>query len=122
MGKLDFRLGCHLTSYWKEDYLPARVRPLPVKFIKALDTDAQETTPRNIAISDLTWVAFFFLLRSGEHYKVGNDTTHHLFIIKDVQLFIEHQSYNAATDTNDILDQSDFISLLFKKQKNRVKS
>ena len=42
MGKLDFCLGCHLTSYRKEDYLPERVRPLPVKFIKPSTPTSKE--------------------------------------------------------------------------------
>ena len=65
VGKIDLCLGRHLASYQKEDSPPTRVRPLLVSVIQALDTAAQGTTPRNIAISDLTWVALFFLLRPG---------------------------------------------------------
>ena len=64
MGKLEFRLGHQLVAYQKEDSPPTRLWPLLVNFIKALDTAAQRTTPRNISINDLTWVAFLFLLRS----------------------------------------------------------
>ena len=103
MVKLDFCLGRQLVSYQKEDSPPARMRPLPVKFVKALDTNAQRTAPRNISIRDLIWVAFFFLLRPGEYYKGETDTAHHPFRIKDVHLFIGRQPYNAATATNDTL-------------------
>ena len=38
-----------------------------------------------------------------------------------VQFFIEHQPYNSATSTNDILEQVDLVSLLFTTQKNGFK-
>ena len=53
MGKLDFRLGCHLESYQKEDYPPTIMWPLPVSFTQALDTATQRTNSRNIAIINL---------------------------------------------------------------------
>ena len=63
MIKLDFRMGRQMALYQKEDSPTTRLLPLPVNFVQALDTAAQGTTPRNIAISDLTWVAFFLILR-----------------------------------------------------------
>ena len=84
MGKLDFRMGGHLVSYQKEDSPQTRLRPLPVSVIQALGTAFQGTTVRNIAISDLTWVALFFLLRPGEYCKGGTYTSQHPFRLKDV--------------------------------------
>ena len=121
MGKLNFRLGRQLASYQKEDYTPTRVRPLPVSVIQSLDTAAQGTTARKIAISDLTWVALFFLLRPGEYCKGSTNTSQNPFRLKDVQLFIRQQPYNAATASNAVLAQADFVSLLFTTQKNGVK-
>ena len=66
VGKLDFRLGSQLASYQKEDSPPTIVRPLLVSIIQAVDTASQGTTQRNISISNLTCVAFFFLLRPGD--------------------------------------------------------
>ena len=122
MGKLDFRLGRQMESYKKEHSTLTRVRPLPVNVIQALDTAAQGTTPRNTAISNLTWVAFCLLLRHVEYCKGGTDNTHHLFRLKEVQLFIGYQPYNAATATNNILTQADFVSLIFTTNKNGVKA
>ena len=121
MGKLNFNLGRQLASYHKEDSSPTIVRPLHVRVIQALDTAAQVTTPRNIAISNLTWVAFFFLLWPGEYYKGGTNTAQHPFRLKDVQFFIEQKPYNAASVSNAVLAQADFASLLFTTQKNVVK-
>ena len=97
------------------------MRPLSVNVIQTLDTSDQGTTLINITISDLAWVAFFFLLRPGEYYKGGTDTTHHLFLIKDAQLFIVYKPYNTATAPNIIFSRVDFVSLLFMTQNNGAK-
>ena len=121
MGKLNFRLGRQLESYQKENSPSTRVQTLPIRVIQALDTIAQGTTSRNIAIRDLTCVAFFFLLRPGKYCKVGTDTAQHPFSLKDIQLFILHQTYSAATESNTVLAQDNFVSLLFTTQNNSAK-
>ena len=120
MGKLDFWLGCQLASYQEEDSPPTRVRPKPVRVIQALDIAAQGTDSRNIAINDLTWVAFFLLLWPGEYYKGGTNTNQQPFRLMDDQLFIEQHPYNAASAYNTVLAQADFYSLMFTTQKNGV--
>ena len=121
MGKLDFRLGRQLASYQKEDSPSTRVRPLPVRVIQALDTSAQGTTSRNITISDLTWVAFFLLLRTGKYCKGGTNTAQHPFSLKDILFFIGQHPYNATTASNSVLSQSNFVDLLLITHKNGVK-
>ena len=121
MGKLNFWLGRQLASYQKEDYPSTRLQTLPVRVIQALDTTAQGTTSRNISISDLTWVAFFLLIRPVEYCNGDTNTVHHPFNIKDVQFFIVQQPYNSATAPNSVLDQADSVSLLVTIQKNGVK-
>ena len=121
MGKLNFFLGRELASYQKEDSPSTIVWTLPLRVIQAIDTFAQGTISRNIAISDLTCVAFFFLLRPGKYCKGGTDTSHHPFSLKDIQLFVVNQPYNAATVSNAVLSQADFVSLLFTTQNNGVK-
>ena len=120
MGKLDFRLGRHLTSYQKEDSSPTRVWPLSASAIQALDTVTQGTTARNISISNLTLVTFFSPLRRCEYCKDGTDTAHHPFSIKEVRFFIEQKPHNDATMSNAALAQANFISLMFTTQKNIV--
>ena len=121
MVNLDFWLGCQLASYRKEDSPPTRVRLLPVSVIQALCTASQVTTTRNISISNISWVAFFFLLGPGRYCKGGTDTSQHPFRIKDVQFFIGQQPYNAATAPSAVLTQANFFSLLFTTQKNGAK-
>ena len=88
MGKLNFWLGRQLASYQKEYSPPTRVLPLPVSVIQALDTATQVTTARNITIINLTWFAFFFLLRPGEYYKGGTDNAQHPLRLKYIQFSI----------------------------------
>ena len=121
MGKLNFRMGRQLASCQKDDSTPTRVWPLPIGVIQALYTVAQGTTARNINISNITCVAFFFLIRSGKYCKGGTDTAHHPFRLKDVQFFIGQQPYNSTKASNPVLAQADFAILLFVTQNNGVK-
>ena len=121
MGKQNFWMGRQLASYQKDDSPPTRVWPLPAVFIQALYTVAQGTTARNITISNITCVAFFFLIRSGKYCKGGTGTTQHPFRLKDFQLFIGQQPYNATKASNPVLTLADFAILLFITQKNGVK-
>ena len=116
MGKIDFNLGCQLASYHKEDYPSTRMRPLPVRVIQALDTAVKETTKRNITVSNLTWVAFFLLLRPGEYCKGSTNTAQYPFSINEIPLFIVQQPYNITMASNAVLAQADFVSLLFTTQ------
>ena len=120
MKKLDFRLGRHLTSYQKEDSSPTRIWPLSASAIQALDTSTQGTTARNISIINLILVAFFFFLCPGEYCKDGTYTAQQPFSIKNVQFFIEQKPHHAATTSNAVLAQANFISLMFTTQKNIV--
>ena len=109
MGKLNFWMVRQLSSYQKEDYPPTRVWPLPFRVIQALDTAAHGTTSINIAISSLTWFAFFFLFLLDKYCK------------GDVQFFIGQQPYNGATASNAVLAQAKIFILLITTQKNGVK-
>ena len=71
--------------------------------------------------SDFTWVAFFSLLCPGKYCKGGTDTDQHLFSLKDIQLFVVRQTYNAATASNAVLDHANFVSLLLTTHNNGVK-
>ena len=85
-----------------------------------MDNATQGRTPRNITIINLTWVTYFFLLRQDVNCKDSIDTTQQPFRLKDVQFFIGQQPYNAATSSNAVLTQADFVSLLVTAQ-NRSK-
>ena len=62
MGAIDFRLGQQFATHVKEDHAPGILRPLPVSILHCMDSVAKSGSPRDQAISDLAWIAFFFLL------------------------------------------------------------
>ena len=72
-------------------------------------------------IINITCVAFFFLIRSGEYCKGGTDTTQHPFSLKDFQFFIGQQPYNSTKASNPVLTLAYFAILLFITHKNGVK-
>ena len=62
MGAINFRLGQQLATYVKEYPSPGRLRPLPVSILHCMDSATKSVSPRDHAITDLVWIAFFFLL------------------------------------------------------------
>ena len=94
LGKLDLCLVRQLALYVKLESPPTQVCTLPINIIQYLDTTSQGTTPRQISISNLTWIEFFFLLCLGEYFCRGTDTSHHPFRLKDFQFFMVPHPYN----------------------------
>ena len=66
-----------------------------------MDSVANSSSPRDKAIAYLTWIAFFFLLQTGEYCAGGIDVVSTPFNLRDIQPFVG--------------------SLLFTTQKNGVK-
>ena len=114
-------MGRQLASYAYSDSPPTKFYLLPVSIIQSLNTEFQATTPRHIAIINITWISFFLLLLIWEYFQGGTNTIHHTFRIKSVQLFIGHKPYNTATAHKSILSRAYFVSLFFTMQNNGVK-
>ena len=74
VGSIHFRLDRQLAAYKREDPPPTRFRPLTTSILHTLNASTQGGTDCQKAISDLTWIAFFFLLRPGEYCQGGTDT------------------------------------------------
>ena len=53
-----------------------------------MDSVANSGSPRDKAIADLAWIAFFFLLRPGEYCAGGTDTVSTPFDLRDIQFFV----------------------------------
>ena len=121
MGAIDFCLGQQLATYAQEDPSPGRVRPLPVSILHCMDATAKGGSPRDHAITDLAWIAFFFLLRPGEYCAGGTDTVTTPFILRDIQFFVGTQPFQATTASSATCSAATFVSLIFTTQKNGVK-
>lgn len=118
-GKVDFRLSRMISAWKKQDPPPHRVKPVPIRVIRAISFVAQASTdPLVVGISDMITIAFFFLLRPGEYTATNSDTQP--FQFKSVQLFIGDYRLNLQTASASQLLSATFAALTFDKQKNGV--
>jgi hypothetical protein len=66
-GGIDFRIQRQIKVYKKDDAPPKRVKPVPIIIIIFITAQAfgDICLEKEIAISDMTTIAFLFLLRPG---------------------------------------------------------
>ena len=118
---VDTRLSRLLRSFSKSDAPPTRVKPLPLALLHlAFDIAQKAADPQSLAAADLMWLAFFFLLRPGEHSYAGPSS--HPFRIADVQLWYHATPLDPLTTTPATLLQATFVNLTFGTQKNGVRN
>ena len=121
VGSIDFRLRRQLAAYRREDPPPSRVRPIPLQLLHHTFDCLRAGTARQRAIADLALIAFFFLLRPGEHCDGGTDTDSTPFRLRDVSFFIGARRFSALTATTAQIRAATYASLYFTTQKNGVK-
>ena len=97
MGAIDSRLGRQLETYAKEDISLGRLLPLPVSILHCMDSAAKSGSPRDQAIADLAWIAFFFLLQPEEYCAGGTNTVTNPFNLRNIQFFVGNQPSQATT-------------------------
>lgn len=120
-GQTDFRLSRQLRFYTKEDPPPKRVKPVPIQVVHAIveathaSTTADDATH---ATADMTCIAFYFLMRPGEHTKANDNTP---FKLQDVKLYIGNTLLDFRTATDAQFAAVTAVSLTFTTQKNGVK-
>jgi hypothetical protein len=119
-GKTEFRLGCQLRGYAKEDDPPTRVKPIPAQVIHhAANLARQHGTVEANAIMNMICMAFFFLCRPGEYTApTGDNTPFHLC---DVMFYIGLRRVLAHNAMPDDLACATFVCLTFTSQKNSVR-
>lgn len=118
-GKLDFRLYRQQASYKKRD----RPRPKKPEIPKPALFQVQAWSgngPREAALADMIWLAFFFLLRPGEY--VWTNSNPHPFTLKDVTFKIGTQAYNASVIPLALLPLVTYVGMHFTEQKNGIKN
>ncbi len=116
---IDFRLYRQLRCYSKEDPPPTRVKPLPLAVLHNVrEMAALHGDEISLAVSDLSYMAFFWLLRPGEYCSSSES---HPFRLCDVQLFIgDHRLDPLTCDLAD-LNRITFVTLTFTTKKNGVR-
>jgi hypothetical protein len=66
IGQMDFRLQRTIAGWRKLDSPPTQKKPVPRRvLLKASRLALLRGRPRDLAIMDLMWMGFFFLLRPG---------------------------------------------------------
>ena len=78
---------------------------------------AQGGSPRDQAITDLAWIAFFFLLRPREYCFGGTDTVSTPFTLHYIKFFVVTQHTQSTKASPVTCATATFISLLFTTQK-----
>jgi hypothetical protein len=118
-GATDTRLQKLYTAWRNADPAPKRCKPIPIQILRHAQAIASAAnTPHCLAIIDLAWLAYFFLLRPGE-YCCSSDS-----------LPLRLNSIQLLHDTTEIphlicplgeLDRANYVKLTFDNQKNRIR-
>jgi hypothetical protein len=126
-GRMDIRLARLLKGYGKTDPQPSRVKPAPLALVIQMHNYAvQIGSTKELAITDMAFLGFFFLCRPGEHAR----TTANLdpaarsspFRLRNVQLFCGHRRLDPATAPLAELEAADHGQLTYEDQKNAVRA
>jgi hypothetical protein len=114
-----FCLDRQLRFYSKQDPSPSRVKPLPLSVLNNVhEMAALHGDVTSLAVSDLSFAAFYWLLRPGEYCSSSKS---HPFRLCDVQLFIGEQCLDPCNCALVDLDRVTFVSLTLTTQKNGIR-
>ena len=117
---MDFRLQRQKKFYAKEDPPPSRLQPMPVEFLHRASAYLRRLdTPQSLAIVNLIWIAFFFLMRPGEFCDSGRDS--HPFLIRDVTFHAGNTKLDTLRSSEAALRSATFVTLTFTTQKSGVR-
>ena len=119
-GAIDFRLQRQLKYYKNQDPESDRRQPFPVELIHAATARLKAlNTPRALAIVDMMWIAFYFLMRPGEFCDSGSAS--HPFRFQDVTLRAGNVVLDLRRSTEGQLKAATFVTLTFSTQKSGVR-
>ena len=120
-GNIDLRLTHQTRAYAKNDPAPTRLPIIPTPILRdAVDHVYLHPGANNCAYaaSELIAIAFYFLLRPGEHCDSGDAEGSHPFHLADVEFFLGQMPLDIATATNQDLLSATSVKLTFTTQKN----
>jgi hypothetical protein len=119
-GDIDFCIQHQIRGWKREDDPPTRVKSIPVQILMVIIALAfgEHHSKANQAITDMTTIAFFYLLWSGEYTGTTNDGA--AFRLCDLQLWVGNQAVDLMHATEAQLIASTSASLVFATQKNGV--
>ena len=116
-GHRDIRLRRQSQAFAKADPPPLRVEPCPVQLIEHIASAAHNSSDvARQAIADMLIIAFYFLMRPGEHCHSGGNP--HPFLIQDIQLYANGVLLSHTTCPLSALSHATYMTLTFTTQKN----
>jgi hypothetical protein len=119
-GKHNFRLYHQFQSYAKQDDWPSRVKPVPIQVIHhATQLAVQHNTAESLAVIHTITIAYFFLMRPGEHTAPTGKNA--LFCLCNIQLHCGQRRYTGALVPLHFHLAASFITYTFTTQKNSVR-
>ncbi len=119
VGKLDFRLH-HIIRGWKQlDGPSRRKKPVPKHVLLAATSLAHKSCrKKDLAMVDLIWIGFYFLLRPGEYLHTSKGR--YPFRLSDVFYRVGDQEYPAESIPLLLLSHTTSVGLHFTMQKNGI--
>ena len=114
-GDMDPRLTNLYTSYKNADPTPHRVKPLPIQVLHRAQAISGPSAQAQATI-DISWIAYFYLQRPGEHCKAPENSP---LTLVDVTQLIGSIRLALLTATPADLNHATHSSLTFETQKNR---
>ena len=118
--RINFRLQRQLRGYKRLDPAPTRIKPIPWRALQEANRISQTVagTQQELALTDLMWIAYYFLLWPGKYLHTSSE---HAFCLTDVIFRIEGVEYNATAAPIALIQHATFAGLAFTEQNNGVK-
>ena len=111
-GRIDLRLNRQLRGYSRADPPSARVKPIPVGLLQNAvhsTTTSASPTPLIEACTDMSIIAFFFLMCPGEYAVTTTES--HPFHLRDVELFCGARRLDLTATPLPDLSRATFVIL-----------
>jgi hypothetical protein len=120
-GKLDHRLRCQFRGWKRLDPPAKRKKPVPMAVLTAFTAGTWRLRRRrDLAMSDLMWLGFYFLLRPSEYLRTGPHNSNS-FLMEDVAFRDQNgNEYSASDMPLGIFPNVTQVGLTFTLQKNGV--
>jgi hypothetical protein len=116
---MDMRLTRVISGWKRTDPSPKRRKPVPKSVLYEADRLARNyNQARELAIADLLWIGFFYLLRPGEYLYTTKGR--YPFTLGDIVLRLGAQEYHADHIPLHLLHLVTYAGLTFTMQKNGV--
>jgi hypothetical protein len=116
---MDFRLTWIVAGWKRKDPSPKQKCPIPKSvLIKATRLARKYGQPHDLAIMDLAWIGFFFLLRPSKYLYTTKGSCP--FCLKYIVLRVGELELRGNTIPISLLARVTFVGFEFKVQKNGI--